>query len=126
MRSQQKEDFKKRLYSFTLSLIHFIEGLTPNQTTKIIGSQLLRSGTSIIANYIEGKSSSSKKEFLNYFQISLKSANETKVWLCLLRDSGNGDPQIIERLLREADEVANILAASILTMKGKRKINNEK
>ncbi|MGD2094873.1 MAG: four helix bundle protein [Phycisphaerales bacterium] len=82
-----KNEFKRRLYDFTLRLIEFIDKLPNDNVSKRIGDQLLRSGTSIIANYIEGQAASSKKDFTNYFNISLKSANESKLWLALLRDS---------------------------------------
>ena len=85
-----------------------------------MGKQLLRSGTSILANYIEADSASSKKDFLNFFTHSLKSANESKVWLALLRDTDKGDKVELKWLLEELTEVANVIAASILTMKGKR------
>lgn len=85
-----------------------------------MGKQLLRSGTSILANYVEANSASSKKDFINFFTHSLKSANESKVWLTLLRDVPKGNPKEIEVLLKELIEVANVLASSILTMKGKK------
>jgi four helix bundle protein len=81
-----KKEFKKRLYDFTLKLIKFLDKLPDDKVSRRIGDQLLRSGTSIIANYIEGQASSSKKDFTNYFNISLKSANESKLWLAILRD----------------------------------------
>ena len=49
-----KKVFKKRLYAFTLKLIEFIDKLPNDNVSKRIGDQLLRSGTSIIGNYIEG------------------------------------------------------------------------
>jgi four helix bundle protein len=52
-----------------------------------IFDQLLRSGTSIGANIVEGKAGSSTKDFRNFYTIALKSANETKYWLCLIRDT---------------------------------------
>ena len=82
--------------------------------------QLLRSGTSIIANYIEGQAASSKKDFTNYFNISLKSANESKLWLALLRDSKRAKADEVSWFLNELDEVANIFGSSILTLKGRR------
>jgi four helix bundle protein len=115
-----KKEFKKRLYFFVLRLIKFIEILPKNDAVcRVIVGQLLRSGTSILANYIEAKSASSKKDFINFFTHSLKSANESKMWLCLLKDSGKGDKKEIEYLLNELTEIANIIATSILTMKGK-------
>jgi four helix bundle protein len=82
-----KNDFKRRLYNFSLRLIELLDGLANDNVSKRLGDQLLRSGTSILANYIEGQTASSKKDFTNYFHVSLKSANESKVWLALLRDS---------------------------------------
>jgi len=85
-----------------------------------MGKQLLRSATSILANYIEANSSSSKKDFINFFTHSLKSANESKVWLTLLRDTDKGDKAELKWLLEELIQIANILASSILTLKGKK------
>jgi len=116
----KKEEFKRRLYSFVLRLLRFISTLPKNQITKIIGDQLIRSGTSVLANYIEAQSSSSRRDYTNFFHHALKSANESKVWLALLRDTNNGDKQEIEWLLNELKEIADILASSILTLKGKR------
>ena len=115
-----KNEFKKRLYAFILRLVKFIDKLPRDSVCSIMGKQLLRSGTSILANYIEAGAASSKKDFINFFTHALKSANESKVWLALLRDTDKGDKQELSWLLKELAEVANVLAASILTMKGKR------
>ncbi|MDY0354448.1 MAG: four helix bundle protein [Sedimentisphaerales bacterium] len=115
-----KKDFKKRLYSFTLKLIEFLDTLPKDNVSQRLGDQLLRSGTSIIGNYVEGQAASSKRDFTNFFNICLKSANESKLWLALLRDSKRAKPKDVEWFLRELDEIANIFASSILTLKGKR------
>jgi four helix bundle protein len=115
-----KNEFKKRLYVWVLRLIKFIERLPKTMVSETMGRQLLRSGTSVLANYIEANSASSKKDFINFFTHSLKSANESKVWITLLRDTGKGESKELEWLLQEITEVANVLATSILTMKDKR------
>ena len=115
------KNLKRRLYQFVLRLIRFIEKLPENKTTRIIGDQLLRSGTSILGNYIEGKSASSKRDYTNFFNYSLKSANESKVWLAILKDLGYGDKEETEWLLNELTEISRIFASSILTLKGKKK-----
>jgi len=115
-----KNDFKKRLYNWVLRLIKFIDKLPKDSVCQIIAKQLLRCGTSILANYIEANSASSRKDFINFFTHSLKSANESKVWLCLLRDTNKGDKKELEWLLKELIEIANIFASSILTLKGKK------
>ncbi|KAF0121585.1 MAG: hypothetical protein FD151_1162 [bacterium] len=84
-----------------------------------MGDQLLRSATSIGANIIEAQAASSRKDFRNFLNHALKSANETKFWLGLLRDSGKKTGEEINPLMKEAKELANILASSILTLKGK-------
>lgn len=90
----------------------------------IIGDQLLRSGTSILSNYIEGQSASSKRDYLRYFEISLKSTNESKVWICILRDRNKIKKEQAAWFLKELEEIENIFASSILTLKGKRNIRN--
>ena len=115
-----KSLFKKRLYNFTLKLIEFIDKLPNDNVSKRIGDQLLRSGTSILGNYIEGQSASSKKDFTNYFNTSLKSSNESKLWLSLLRDSKRAKPEDTAWFLKELDDFSKIFASSILTLKGKK------
>ena len=115
-----KNDFKKRLYGWVLRLIKFIDNLPKDSVCGVLGKQLLRSGTSVLANYIEANSASSRKDFINFFTHSLKSANESKMWLTLLRDTDKGNQEELSWLLKELIEIANVLASSILTLKGKR------
>lgn len=117
---QFKNEFKKRLYGWVLRLIKFIDKLPRNSVCDVMGKQLLRSGTSMLANYVEANSASSKKDFINFFNHSLKSSNESKVWLTLLRDTDKGDKNELNWLLKELLELSNILASSIITLKGKR------
>lgn len=120
-KSKFKNEFKNRLYKFTLKLIEFIDTLpSKDNVSRRLGDQLLRSGTSIIGNYIEGQSASSKKDFINYFNTSLKSANESKLWFALLRDSNRTTKENVEWFLNELNEISKILASSILTLKNKR------
>jgi four helix bundle protein len=119
-KSKFKDEFKKRLYVFTLRLIEFLDKLPKDNVSMRIGDQLLRSGTSIIGNYVEGRSASSKKDFTNYFNHSLKSANESKLWFALLRDSGRAKADDVAWFLSELDEIAKVFASSILTLRGKR------
>lgn len=115
-----KKDFKKRIYDFILRLCKFIDRLPKDTICKIISNQLLRSGTSLGANYIEAQAASSKKDFTNFFHHSLKSANESKFWLTLLRDLDKGDKKEIKKLLVELIEISNVLGSSLLTLKGKK------
>lgn len=60
------------------------------------------------------------KDFINFFSYALKSANESKVWLSLLRDTNKGNIDEIDKLLKELIEISKVLASSILTLKGKK------
>jgi four helix bundle protein len=115
-----KEEFRKRVYQFALDIVGFIEQLPKEQTSRIIGDQLLRSATSIGANVAEARGAVSKKDYTNFFAHALKSANETKFWLSLLQDSGKSQKEMSGKLLKEVTEIANVLATSILTLKGKK------
>lgn len=114
-------DIKVRAYNFSLTAIQFMNELPNKRAFWIIGDQLLRSTTSIGANIIEAQASSSKKEFIRFYEIALKSANETKYWLCLLRDSYSELEEKTQVLLNEAIEISNMLGSSVLTLKGKNK-----
>lgn len=122
--TSEKEKFvtalKKRLYRFVLTLIEFLDELPGDMISRRIGDQLFRSGSSILSNYLEGQSACSKKEFTNFLTISLKSANESKMWIALLRDSKRAASQKTAWFQGELEEISKILASSILKCKGKR------
>lgn len=119
--NNQRELLKKRFYQFVLSVVKIIDLLPKDHSTQIIANQLMRSVTSIVANYIEAQAASSKKDFTNFFHHALKSCNETKFWLALLKDTGKAKPEIVNPLLKEAQEISNILGKSIITLKGGKK-----
>jgi len=119
-----KQEFKKRIYNYILRLIRFLNKLPKTPVILKIIDQLMRSGTSTGANYFEAEAASSKRDFQNFFNHSLKSANESKFWLAVLRDANLVPQSLIPEcnwLLQETKELANIFASSILTMKGKRR-----
>ncbi len=77
---------------------------------------------SIGANVVEAVNSSSRAEFKRYYEIALKSSgNETKYWLCILRDGFEIKDNEIASLLKECDELCKILATSVISLKAKNK-----
>lgn len=122
MNTNPKEELKYRAYKFSIKMVKFISSLPNERVYRVIADQLLRAATSIGANIIEAQAASSKKDFTNYYAIALKSANETKYWLGILRDGTNVDKDSVNVLLEETKELANILGASLLTLRGKRKL----
>lgn len=114
-------DVKIRAYNLSLEVIEFVNSLPNKRSFWVTGDQLLRSITSVGANMIEAQSSSSRREFIKFYEIGLKSANESKYWLCLLRDSFSDLKTRCDELLDELTQISNMLASSVITLKGKRK-----
>jgi len=119
-RLKPKTELKHRCYSFSIEIIKFLETLPSKRVYWVISDQLLRSATSIGANITEARSSSSRRDFIKFYEIALKSANETEYWLCLLRDATDVDKNKINKILQEAEEISKMVGASVLTLKGKR------
>lgn len=119
---QPKEEVKYKAYRFSIKIIKFVSSLPNQRVYWVIADQLLRSATSIGANIIEAQAASSRRDFIKFYEIALKSANETKYWLGLLRDATETEKSEINQLLEETNVLANILGASVLTLKGKRKL----
>ncbi len=115
-----KTDLKVRCYYFSIKVIRFLTTLPEKKVYWTISDQLMRSATSVGANIIEGKSASSRKDFIKFYEIALKSANETKYWLGLLRDATDADKPAARALLLEAEEISRMLGASIITLKNKK------
>jgi four helix bundle protein len=115
-----KSDLRYRTYNFSISVIRFIGELPEKKVFWVISDQLLRSSTSIGANIVEAKASSSRKEFIRYYQIALKSAHETNYWLSLLNDATEINKDKLLVLIKELDEIIKMLTASILTLKNKK------
>jgi four helix bundle protein len=123
MKTENREfklQFKKRLYKFVLEIVALLDALHSDNVSRRLSDQLLRSSTSIIANFVEGQAGSSRKDFVKFMEISLKSANESKLWLSLLKDANRAPADKVEFLLRELCEIANIFGSIVLTAKGKR------
>jgi len=100
--SKFKDGLKERVYEFALDEIGFMEQLPMEQTSRVISDQLLRNTTSIVASVIEAEAASSRKDYTDFSTYALKSANECKFWLGLLRASGRAGEDTVNKLLREA------------------------
>jgi four helix bundle protein len=117
--SNVKGNLEQRSYAFSLAILELTNALPNKRSAWIIADQLIRSATSIGANMVEGKAASSRVEFKKFFEISLKSANETKYWLGLLRDGHIAHRKDIDPLVQEVTEIASMLGRSVLTLKNK-------
>jgi len=114
-----KSNLKNRCYQFSLKVIALTDNLPNKRSAWVITDQLIRAATSIGANLIEARASSSRVEFKKFYEISLKSANETKYWLYLLKDAKLIDEKAIITLLNEITEISNMLGAGVIKLKNK-------
>ena len=105
---------KHRCFFFAKSVVLFVKDSKYEKIYFSIFDQLVRSATSIGANVVEGGAGSSKKDWLKFLIIALKSANETKYWLCLIRDTMDCDKNKVAEMLKEADELSKIIASIII------------
>ncbi|OGX27487.1 MAG: hypothetical protein A2787_08070 [Omnitrophica WOR_2 bacterium RIFCSPHIGHO2_01_FULL_48_9] len=112
-------NLKSRSYQYAIKLIKVLDSLPKDLSAVVIAKQLLRSATSIGANIVEAHAASSRRDFTNFYTHSLKSANESLYWLNLLKDAKNINLPQLDFLIQETRELSNILASSILTLKGK-------
>ena len=112
-----KAEFEKRIYEYAKSIVILSDLMSDKGSSRVIANQLVRSGTSVSANVIEAKSASSKKDYINFYNHALKSANETLFWLRLTQDTGKGHKEEFAKMVEETTQIAKILAASIITMR---------
>lgn len=106
-----------RTKKLTIDFLNCIKRIEFSSLERWLVVQVSRSVGSIGANVVEGLNSGSKKEYIRYFRIALRSANESKYWLEILKETNN-DAEILSPFLKEVDEVSKIIAKII--------INNEK
>jgi len=119
--SNFRKEFYKRLIAFAVKLVKFCSKLRKDRDFWVIADQLLDSGTSVGANVTEAKSASSKRDYVKFFEIALKSANEAIYWLTVIIFSKKELAEEAGELRNEVQEFAKIIASGILTMKGKKR-----
>lgn len=105
---EAKQDLAERTKQFSLMIIQAVSALPSSKVGDVIGRQLLRSATSIGANYREAARAQSASEFRYKINIVEKEAAETQYWLELLQGSSVGPSQVTARLHREATELLAI------------------
>jgi four helix bundle protein len=98
-------------------VVRLFRALPRNEESRVLGKQLLRSGTSIAANYRGACRSRSRAEFIAKLGVVLEEADETCFWLELLLEAGVVPPNRLAALVKEADELTAIFVTSLLTAK---------
>ncbi len=112
------EALRKRTGEFALRVIRLFRAL-PEEEARIIGKQMLRSGTSVAANYRAVCRARSSREFISKMGVVVEEADETVFWLELLVESGIVARPLLDSLLTEANELLAIFAASQRTARAR-------
>lgn len=107
------EELKKRTKSFGLRVIKLVEALPRTNTARIIGNQLLRSGTSVGANYRSALRARSKADFISKIGIVIEEADESLYWMELLLETNLIPKERMSELMQEADELTSIFIATV-------------
>jgi four helix bundle protein len=111
-------DIRERTFSFALEILRLCRSLdSKSRSLRILAQQLLRSGTSVGANVQEAQAGQSRPDFISKYNIALKEARETLYWLRLIDASGELSNGACKILLREADEIARVIASIIVKAK---------
>lgn len=105
---------EKKSYAFAINVVNAYKKLE-SRSEYVLSKQLLRSGTSIGANVMEGLRAQSRKDFISKMNIALKEANESEYWIRLLMDTGYLSRQEDKLLLNECKEVCRILSSIVRT-----------
>lgn len=115
-----EDQMKARTKAFALRVIRVCDALPSKPAAQTIGRQLLRSGTSVAANYRAVRRARSRADFINKLGVVEEEADETLFWLELLVESGQLDRPRLAELMNECEEITAIIVASIRTSKRKK------
>jgi four helix bundle protein len=110
--SNRPEELRDRTKKFGLRILKLFQSLPKRTDAQVLGKQLLRSGTSVGANYRAAGRSRSRAEFSARIAVVSEEADETVFWLELLSDGGIVPNERLRDLLREANELAAIFGAA--------------
>lgn len=119
-------EMKDRTKSFAVRIVKLVQALPRTEEARMIGRQLLRSGTSVGANYRATCRARSRAEFAAKMGIVMEEADETAFWLELLIAIEIMSARLLNDLIREADELLAIGGASIRTVKARGKAADKK
>src|SRR4028118_2342820 len=113
-----EHEFKKRTKRIALDAIRLVDSLPRGRSADVIGKQLLRSATSIGANYRAACRAKSKADLIAKLAIVEEEADESLYWMELLLESGLASQNQLADLLHQTDQIVAMVVASIKTLRG--------
>ena len=117
---------RQRTKAFASSIVRFYIGLDKRrEELRVLGKQLLRSGTSVAANYRESARARSADEFIAKIEQCVQESDESQLWLELLRDDCGLAGRSVDSIWKEADELISIFVTMAKNTKENRKLKAE-
>ena len=117
------DELRGRTKTLAVNVINFVETLLRGRSTDVIGRQLIRSATSVAANYRAACRSRSRRDFINKIGIVEEEADETIFWIEMLTATNKVNPSSVKEMLDEADQLLRIFAATVITAKANKRAN---
>lgn len=114
---EYENDIRIRTKSFAVRVVKLTNELKTKNIDYPLRDQFLRSGTSVGANVREAKASSSKKELIRFYEIALRSANETNYWMEVIEEGCGLSNDLMENDKKELQEISKVLATIIINLK---------
>ncbi|MBA3963784.1 MAG: four helix bundle protein [Chthoniobacterales bacterium] len=114
-KQQTQYDLEERLLEYAVRIIRLVDALPATRAGRHVADQLLRCGTSPLANHGELQGAESRRDFIHKLGICLKEIRETRRWLRLIHRLPLAAPPKVEPLLNETEALIKIFAASIRT-----------
>ncbi len=108
-----RRELAERTKQFAIRIIRLASILPRDEVARVIGRQVLRSGTSVGAHYREAARSGTKKQFTSVLATALRDADETLYWLELLSESETMKPDQLADLINESQQLVAMLTASV-------------
>lgn len=112
-------EFKQRTKKLALEVIRFVDDLPRSRSADVLTGQLLRSATSVAANYRSACRAKSLADMIAKLSIVEEEADESELWMELLVESGKTRAEQLAKLRRETEEILAMTVASIKTLRAK-------
>ena len=114
---EKASQLSERLLDYGVEIVKLTIKLGKTAIGKEVAKQLLRSGTSVGANYEEARGAQSRADFIHKLQVVLKEIRESLYWLRLIQKSEILKEQILGEIINETKQLSNVIAKSIITAK---------
>ena len=111
------DELKERTKHFAIKIIKFFQSLPKSDEVRIIGNQLVKSSTSVASNYRAACRSRSQNEFYSKICIVVEECDESLFWLELIDESQIAGGELLQDLVKEANELTQIFSSTRKTLK---------